>query len=368
MDDNSLHGNLAETPFAEVLCRIWQRERSGYLSLQNEAGPRMLSFDRGRAALDYDSFPGRQFLRFLSERGILDQSRSAECESYAGANSLSLPKALIALGCLTPSEIWEWMADFLKGEILPLFDLESTVFAFHAARPASELRILLTLPLPGLVLQGIRCMKNHHVIEAYLPPEEVSLQVLSPCPADLGLLGPHEHYVLKAINHNMRLGDLCLASALGKKETQRVIFSLLVLGIAGPSQSKAAGKLLLADTAAPDFDKIMAAFHDKCFYIFKYVSKELGPVALSVLGKSLDEVRPRLGPLFLNAELRGDGRIDIRPAAKLNLNSLQEEQKKALTRSLNEILAAEVLAVKKTLGNSHEASLIRNLEKVGECG
>jgi hypothetical protein len=87
-----------------------------------------------------------------------------------------------------------------------------------------------------------------------------------------------------------------------------------------------------------------------------------------VLGKSLDEVRPRLGRYFQDAELRGDGRIDIGPAVKPGPNAVQDELRKTLVRSLNEILAAEVLAVKRTLGNSHESSLVRNLEKVGECG
>jgi len=366
MDENSLHGNLSEIPFAEVLHRIWQREGSGYLSLQSESGPRILSFDRGRAALDADSFPGRQFLRFLSERGILDPDGAAESENHAETNTLSPLKALLELGRLDPSALWRQMADYLRAEILPLFDLECAAFAFHAARPAPELRILLTLSVPGLVLEGIRRMKNQRIIEANLPPEEASLQVLSPCPVDPDLLGPHEQYVLKAVNHNMRLDDLYVASELGKKESQRVVFSLLVMGIVGPCQIRAPGKPLPGDAAAPDFDKIIAAFNDRYACIFKYVSKELGPVALSVLGKSLDEVRPRLGPLFQTAELRGDGRIDFRPVSKPGFNSLKGEQGKALTGSLNEILAAEVLTVKKTLGNSHESSLVRNLEKIGE--
>jgi hypothetical protein len=33
---------------------------------------------------------------------------------------------------------------------------------------------------------------------------------------------------------------------------------------------------------------------------------------------------------------------------------------------LNEILTAEVLAVKKALGNAHEAGVIKSLERIGE--
>jgi hypothetical protein len=37
-----------------------------------------------------------------------------------------------------------------------------------------------------------------------------------------------------------------------------------------------------------------------------------------------------------------------------------------MLRSMDEVLAAEVLVVKRTLGPDHESTLVRSLEKVGE--
>ncbi len=109
-------------------------------------------------------------------------------------------------------------------------------------------------------------------------------------------------------------------------------------------------------------------FSDRCAYIFRYISKEIGPVATNVLEKALDEVRARLAPPLQSLELRSDGRVELKPFPVAALNAGQSESRRALLDSLTEILVAEVLAVKKTLGNDHEAAVIRGLEKVGEAG
>jgi hypothetical protein len=50
----------------------------------------------------------------------------------------------------------------------------------------------------------------------------------------------------------------------------------------------------------------------------------------------------------------------------MSLNLFTEETRKSFIRVLNEILAGEVLAVKKALGNAHEAGVIESLERIGE--
>jgi hypothetical protein len=50
----------------------------------------------------------------------------------------------------------------------------------------------------------------------------------------------------------------------------------------------------------------------------------------------------------------------------MSLTLFTEESRKQFIRVLNEILMAEVLAVKKALGNAHEAGVVKSLEKIGE--
>jgi hypothetical protein len=113
-------------------------------------------------------------------------------------------------------------------------------------------------------------------------------------------------------------------------------------------------------------DRIMGLFNAKCAFIFKYISKEIGPVAFHIIGKSLDEVRGRLDATFQTAELQPDGRLELKSMIRVSANIVGDDGRRSMLRSMDEILAAEVLVVKRTLGPEHESALVRGLERLGE--
>jgi len=115
-----------------------------------------------------------------------------------------------------------------------------------------------------------------------------------------------------------------------------------------------------------EVDEILKCFNDKFYYIYKYLSKELGPVAFNVIEKCWEETKPYLSSLFQEAKVTSNGRLDISPLLKTNLIYTDQKIQLNLIRNLNELLVAEVLAVRKNLGSEHEDALVKNLEKIGE--
>jgi len=257
------------------------------------------------------------------------------------------------------------LADFWLEDLASLFDWPQADFIFDSGPAIPEAQVYALASTPEFIIQGIRGMKNFNLIEAFLPSESEPLQVLSPAYADILKLEAPEKYVLTILPHARSLKELYGLSQLGKKETQRVMFALLHLGLAGLAQPRNTAKPQL-DFSSAGLEKIWSDFNDKCSFIFKYISKEIGPVGLNVLEKALDEVRAKLGPPLQGFELRADGRIELKPIPLLSLNLYSEESFQNFLRVLNEILVAEVLAVKKTLGNVHEAAVVKNLERIGE--
>jgi len=138
------------------------------------------------------------------------------------------------------------------------------------------------------------------------------------------------------------------------------------LDVLGTSKAKGKNNKPLPEFSISDLDRLFAAFNDQCSFICKYISKEIGPVALNVIEKSLDEIKGRIDPIFQNCELKPDGRIELRTLLKKNLGVSTDESKRSLLRSFDEVLTAEVLAVKRTLGNSHESALVKGLERIGD--
>lgn len=356
---------MALIPFPRILYETWKNEDTGRLRIRGDGVERSASFVKGDLALADGYFSNALFLKTLLSKQLLSSLQAEECERYAREKGLSYPRSLIERGLLSAPTVWESLAESWRTEFLAVFDWPSAELDFQAAAAPRDAQVYATFTTPSVILSGIREMKNHNLIEAFLPAETESLQVLPPGPLDELQLTPHETHVLRALRQTPRLADLYASSQAGKRETQKAVYAFLSLGLAGPSPAPGAAK------AAPEFssaglEKTWSSFNDKCTFIHKYISKEIGPVGLSVLEKALEEVRARLTPPFQGLDLRSDGRIEFSPFPLMSLILSNQETRQNFIRLLNEILVAEVLAVKKTLGNAHEAAVVRSLEKIGE--
>ncbi|MEW5900929.1 MAG: DUF4388 domain-containing protein [Acidobacteriota bacterium] len=358
-------GPLAGLPFSLLLFRLWERRDSGSLRIQGEEGARSLCLLKGDLALADGFFSEEGFLRRLLSAQALTPVQAENCAGYARENKVPYPRALIELTILPPSRVWELLFDFWMEELFPVFDWQKADYSFDPKDLVEDARIFALTSTLSFILRGVRRMKNYDLIASSLPADTEPLQVLFPSHADLVHLTPHERYVLGLLQHNPRFGDLFGLSLVGKRESQKVLFALLSLGFAGPPQPKNRTKSS-PELSSAGLEKIWSEFNDKCAFIYKYISKEIGPVASSVLEKALDEVRARLGPPLHGLELRTDGRVEFKPFPLMSLNLFTEETRKNFVRVLNEILMTEILAVKKTLGNSHEAAVVKSLEKIGE--
>jgi hypothetical protein len=365
MKENFLKGDTSFSPFPRLLFSLWQKEKSGQLRIQRGATVKRLHFEKGNIILEPKGTPENDFLRILVERKALLYSLIEECRLYAKKNSISFSRALIELKILMPSELWHLREDIYKEDLFPVFDWPQAEYLFETSQPREEFHLLSVIPTLDFILQGVRRMQDYEFIQFSLPPETEILQSLSPSYLTQLSFEPHEKYVLHMFQSPKSPRDIYATSEIGKKESQKVLFSLLCLEVISTSQQKDKNRPS-HEISSSELDKILTAFNDKCSYIYKYISKELGPVALNVIEKCLDEVKPLLGPLFQNMELTPDGRFDLKSSQKLNPNLLTEEIYRELLSGLTEVLVAEVLAVKKNLGNLHESALVKNLEKIGE--
>jgi hypothetical protein len=89
--------------------------------------------------------------------------------------------------------------------------------------------------------------------------------------------------------------------------------------------------------------------------------REVGPIAESVLAKYLNNVRQVRPQVLQDVTLRNDGALE-EAALERNLARLPEDTRRSLlVDTLNELLYAELLAVKRTLGPDHETALVREL-------
>ena len=108
-----------------------------------------------------------------------------------------------------------------------------------------------------------------------------------------------------------------------------------------------------------DYTSVVELYNEMFRRLFRHMSEEVGPIAQIILEKYLKELKERPGSLFDRVRLRQGGALD--PAQlEQNLERLPEgERHDRLISALNELLYSELLAVKRTLGASHESQLIQ---------
>jgi hypothetical protein len=367
MDEALRRGTLSQTPFASVLAGIWRDELTGTLRLQGPGGPRSFTFENGSLTVDRTAFPEEGFLKSLLTSGVTDLISLARAEEHARQNRMSVIRALLEIPLLEPRRLWTLLEEFAKEEAYAFFDREEGDFAFEPRPSPPGPALLRDIFLPNLILAGGRRMTNHGLIARHLPPETESVQSLEPYFLDLLELAPHERYFLHVLESAGTVAELYESSELGPRESRRILFVFLHLGLAGTRAAKPKTAKLPAEMSLADVDKIFGVFNSKCSFIFKYISKEIGPVALSIIRNSMEDIRSRLDPVFQGLELKPDGRIELKSLLKTSMNLIGDENRRSLLRSMDEILVAEVLAVKRTLGSSHESALVKSLEKIGEA-
>lgn len=358
-------GNFADIPFARLLFLIWQDQKSGSLKILKKTDESIFHFKKGSIAVTKESFDRKRLCEYLTRKEALLPSGLKKLDSLAAPSKDSLIKSLLELQILTPSQLWMHLKDLFKADAFSLFDLSRADYLFEEkeARPPHE--ILFSLPAPAFIIEGIHQMQNFDLIRAHLPLENENVQIFSSEYPGKIELTQSERYLLQLIESQECLRKAYEKSELGKKESQRIVFGFSILSVLSFPRIEARHQTSPELTKA-DFHKILEAFNKKCSYIFRYISKETGPVALSVLEKCLEDAKLHLSPLFQDITLGKNGVIETTPDLRYNFKSSDEDSKEELLRALNEILAAEVLAAKKTLGPWHESALVQNLERIGE--
>jgi hypothetical protein len=365
MDEAVRQGNLSQTSFVRLLADIWKDGLTGVLSVRTASGPKWFTFENGALTIDRVSFPEKDFLQSLLTTGVADLISLDRAEEHAQQQGRSVIRAIIETGLLPAGRLWELMEGFVRETAFSLFDAEEAEFEF-ALRPAPGPAYIRDVSVPGLILEGARTMTNDSLFARQLPADSETVQRLDPSLLDGLELAPPEAYLLDLLGQGRSVADLLGSSDLGERETRRLLFVFITLGLAGTRPPKPKTGRFPAEMTLADMDKVFGQFNAKCSYIFKYISKEIGPVALSVIGNSLEDVRARLDPAFQGLELKADGRIELKSFLKTSMNLIGEDSRRGLLRSMDEILVAEVLAVKRTLGSAHESALVKSLERVGE--
>jgi len=359
----SFKGNLSDRPFPLLLFSLWQERATGRLKISGPSLKKELDFLSGSIVFSGENLMFGPFCQGLVKKGLLGAEDLKSYKDTAREHNGSLIRIFMEQHVFTPDRFWQLMEEYVQEDLFSLFDRPDGEFFFDAEKDPSGTGILLIISVPEFIRQGVDRMENFDVFKKNFPGNSGSVLTLSPRSKNRFSFRPHEKYLMNVIENHKNLEDIYRSSELGTVETQRVLFYLLCTGILVATR-KAGNDHWASTVSQTEIQDQMEDLNKKCAYIHKFMTKEIGPVSLKVLEKSINEINGYLSPLFKGVKLQKDGRIDIKSILKAQMTPSGRRSGKYLFRDLNEILAAEVLAVKKTIGSKKESLLIKNLKEI----
>jgi hypothetical protein len=354
-----LKGQLAQLPIPDILQHLRMSGSTGILTLVSGGARKALYVKDGRVVFASSNLPNDRLGELLIREGKITVE-----EYEASIRSLSKGKrqgrVLVEMGALSPKDLWESVQAQVKEIVYSVFQWDDGQFHFEESALPEKERITVDLDSVDLILAGIRRVEAHGRLQNRYPDSELVLEAL---PSDhQPLMEPYEEHVRRLVDGERSVGEISRESEIGDSETLKVLYAQLAAGLMRVKGRKV--RPFDHDFVPQDtLYSVATSFNQMYGYVFRYMVREVGPIAENVLEKYLGTLRESRKDVFAGVRLQKDGTLD--PAViERNLGKMPEEQKRlVLVDALNELLYAELLAVKRTLGAAHESTIVRTLQE-----
>jgi hypothetical protein len=147
-------------------------------------------------------------------------------------------EALISLGRLTQEEVHREIAIQVQRIVLSLFRTPAGTYSYDDSSDDAAIASALPfgLPVPPLMLKGLRAIDDGKLILSVLPPASARVRVAPAAPRGVPLkkLSNAERTVLQIAGEGTEIGDIVRRSELGRSVAFRSCFILLSLGMLEP--------------------------------------------------------------------------------------------------------------------------------------
>lgn len=353
-----LRGSLSRLTLPELLRELQAAGATGILSLTESGARKALYFKTGRVVFATSNQAKDRLGEILVRSGRITEEQNASAGRALGLGRRQ-GRVLVEQGVLTPDELWVAVQTQVREIVFSVIAWDEGSFHFEQSVLPERERITVDLDVTSLIVEGVRRLAPVGPIRSRYGDPQLVLERGELAPQ--GLLLAWEEHVLTLVDGERTVFEICHESEAGEGQTQKALYALLSTGIVRSRGRKARAALDQDFVPADSVLALLDSFNRMYCLVCATMVREVGPIAENVLAKYLKTVREAHPQVLAEVALRKDGSID-ETAVERNLGRLPEEHRRAaLVDALNELLYAELLAVKRTLGPDHESVLVREL-------
>jgi hypothetical protein len=242
-----------------------------------------------------------------------------------------------------------------------MFDWEDGYFQFEDDESPRKEKITIDLDVETVIIEGIRRADAGGPIRTHCAPLETVLERSGLAPPVT--LERHELHVLGLVNGTATVAEICHESEIGEAETRKALHGLLAVNVLRSLGPKG-GIRKDHHSAEEGHAEVIELYNSMFRALFRHMSNEVGPIAEIILDKYFRELKEQPGSVFERVRLLSDGSLDSLEIVRNLRRNDEVHRRDYLVAALNELLYAELLAVKRTLGASHESELIHTFQQI----
>jgi hypothetical protein len=232
-------GDLAVTPLAEVMATINRYRVPGVLSLSREARMRKIYLDDGLVVFATSNERDVSLGRYLLKNGILKSDAAREAETRRTRDGLRLGQVLLQMGILTPESLNQAVSAQVRGILWGAFEWEGGEVVFEIGPRKGQELVRLDLPIPEVILEGIRRVADvRHIVHRLGSAQTIFERIQSPL---LSLFSKEEQEFYHKVDGRTALQPLCARGPASVPENARLLYAFFCLGLLRRSRGTALG-------------------------------------------------------------------------------------------------------------------------------
>ncbi len=364
MSIKNINGEIKEAGVLEFLKKLYVDSFNGKVIFTISNNKKTFYMANGNLIFSTSNKREDSFGYFLLSRKLITKDAFNLASDYMKKYKKRFGRSLVEMGYLDYGTMYYNLIDHIKEIFFSVLFLEEVKYEIEAKHIDLNENYRINDPLPRVITEGLRKTKLSGFIKLKLRNvNKLYINNLN----NLDLLGikDYEVHLIELVRKFKKLSVIVSNSELSELDTLKIIYSLLlfdVVSIRDTKELKDEDIVYNNLTGFNSFEDAINHFNQKYIEVYKILSKEIGPVAKSILLKAVEEIRENLPPYFSDITLVDNGGINSEKILKTVWYYDFNKYIKEFISSLEEILYAEIFAIKKNLGPEYEQQIIKWLK------
>lgn len=363
-------GLIEEGVIFSLLHHLYKNSVSGVLVVTTEELEKRLVIEDRKIVFASSSLRSDSFSDYLLKHNVIDRSAFENASRYAANNNKRFGRSLIELGYLDYEKLWKWMPEHLKSIVFSIFRIQSGKYRILPDYEQEIENISLELDILGVLVEGVRLFRSVEFLENFFENID-NLYVRNPDIIGLMPLKPYEKHVFQLVKRESDLVEILRSSELMEFDTLRLLYLFLLVDAIStrPGESKDVPdsfpeEQVPAVSTFTSFEEALRYYNLKFELIYKTLSKEIGPIALSLLSRAIDDIMENLPPYFQKMHLASGGGIEEDTFIKTLWYHDFKKNIGGFLQGLEEILYTQMYVVRKHLGREYEQQVLKWLNGI----